>query len=199
MTGQPKIAPAATGAWTHAVRSELERIDNAVYVAVARTLTPTLDLALGDLSDSANHSRIWLAIAAGMSLSGGPRGRRAAAAGVAAIGLASVTVNIGLKPLWRRRRPDRVGAGVPQARHVRMPSSSSFPSGHSASAFAFSTAVGQLSPASSVPLRLLAATIAYSRIHAGVHYPGDVVIGSLTGAIAGEVIAGIHLRRRRRN
>jgi len=63
-----------------------------------------------------------------------------------------------------------------------MPTSRSFPSGHAASAFAFSSAVGGELPALSTPLRLAATTVAYSRVHAGVHYPGDVVIGALIGA-----------------
>lgn len=198
MSTPPITDAAPPGDRLRAVGTEAKRVDAAIYDAVAETPTPTLDLALGDLSDAANHSRLWLGIAAGLAVGGGPKGRRAAAAGVAAIGLASATVNVGLKPLWRRRRPDREGAGVPVARHVRMPSSSSFPSGHSASAFAFATAAGQVAPMTAVPLHLLAVTVAYSRIHAGVHYPGDVVIGSVAGAIAGEVVAGIHLRRRRR-
>jgi undecaprenyl-diphosphatase len=63
-----------------------------------------------------------------------------------------------------------------------MPRSSSFPSGHSASAFAFATGVGRTLPQAAVPLRALAAVVAYSRVHTGVHYPGDVVIGSLIGS-----------------
>ena len=55
-----------------------------------------------------------------------------------------------------------------------MPTSTSFPSGHAASAFAFAYAVGRRIPALAVPIRLLAAGVAYSRVHTGVHYPGDV-------------------------
>ena len=69
-----------------------------------------------------------------------------------------------------------------------MPTSRSFPSGHSASAFAFASAVGGVIPALSLPLHLAAAAVAYSRVHTGVHYPGDAVIGSLAGASAGQVV-----------
>ena len=62
-----------------------------------------------------------------------------------------------------------------------MPISTSFPSGHSAAAFAFATGVGHVMPRAAVPLRALAALVAYSRVHTGVHYPGDVVAGSLIG------------------
>jgi membrane-associated phospholipid phosphatase len=62
-----------------------------------------------------------------------------------------------------------------------MPSSSSFPSGHSAGAFAFAIGTGHVLPAAGIPLRALAALIAYSRVHTGVHYPGDVLAGALLG------------------
>jgi hypothetical protein len=55
------------------------------------------------------------------------------------------------------------------------------PSGHSASAFAFATAVGDELPLAWLPLHTLAAAITYSRVHTGVHYPGDVLVGSLMG------------------
>ncbi len=168
---------------------ELDALDLAVYRAIAATPTPTLDAALGRLSNAANYSRLWLGVAGGLAVFGRP-GRRSAALGLAAIGLASATVNIGAKQLHPRARPDRRAAGVPSARHVRMPDSTSFPSGHSASAFAFAVAAGDELPLLSFPLLVLAAAVAYSRVHTGVHYPGDVVIGSLIGSVcAGAVRA----------
>jgi membrane-associated phospholipid phosphatase len=108
-------------------------------------------------------------------------------------------VNLGLKSLYERDRPDRTGAGVVADRHVRMPTSSSFPSGHSASGFAFATAVGREIPSLALPLRVLAAAVAYSRVHTGVHYPGDAVAGSLVGGATGLIVGGatVKLRRRR--
>jgi undecaprenyl-diphosphatase len=70
-----------------------------------------------------------------------------------------------------------------------MPNSTSFPSGHAASAFAFAYAVGRHVPGLAVPIRLLAGMVAYSRVHTGVHYPGDVLIGSITGAGTGAMVA----------
>ena len=62
-----------------------------------------------------------------------------------------------------------------------MPGSTSFPSGHSASAFAFATAVGDELPLAWLPLHAVATAVTYSRVHTGVHYPGDVLVGSLMG------------------
>ena len=167
--------------WAEALR-ELGAVDQAVYQAVAHTPTPALDRPFRGLSNAANYSRLWLGIAAVIALTGGERGRRAALEGVLAIGVTSATINLGLKPLARRRRPDRAGTSHAGADQVRMPGSTSFPSGHAASAFAFAYAVGRHLPELAVPIRLLAAGVAYSRVHVGVHYPGDVVIGSVLGA-----------------
>jgi undecaprenyl-diphosphatase len=166
---------------------ELRALDRAVYAAVAGTPTPSLDAALQPLTSAADYSRLWLGVAAATALLGGRRGRRGALEGVAAIGLASASVNLVLKHVSRRRRPDRVGVGVPVARHVVMPTSTSFPSGHSAAAFAFAGGMADGVPALGIPLHLASATVAYTRVHSGVHYPGDVLAGSLVGIACGRL------------
>jgi membrane-associated phospholipid phosphatase len=170
---------------------ELGAVDRAVYEAVARTPTATLDGPVRRLSGAADRSRLWLGIAAAVALLGGHRGRRAALEGVVAIGVTSAAVNLVVKPVARRRRPDRARPARFEDRHVPMPRSASFPSGHAASAFAFAYAVGRHLPALAVPIRLLAAAVAYSRVHTGVHYPGDVVIGSVTGAGTAAMVAAV--------
>jgi membrane-associated phospholipid phosphatase len=177
---------------------ELGVVDRAVYAAVASASTPVLDVPVRRLSNAANNSRLWLGIAAGLAIAGGRRGRRAALTGTVAIGVTSALVNLGVKSLYARQRPDRAGAGVPDQRHVPMPSSSSFPSGHSAAGFAFASAVGRELPWLGSGLRFAAAAVAYSRVHTGVHYPGDTVVGSLIGAGTGQAVAGVMDRRRRK-
>jgi membrane-associated phospholipid phosphatase len=162
-----------------------------VYEAVARTPTGNLDVPVRRLSHAADHSKLWLAIAAVVAVAGGRRGRRAALEGVVAIGVTSATVNLGVKSIARRRRPERHATALFADRHVDMPASTSFPSGHAASAFAFAHAVGRHLPVLAVPIRLLAAAVAYSRVHTGVHYPGDVVIGSVTGAGTAAMVAAV--------
>jgi membrane-associated phospholipid phosphatase len=164
-----------------------DRLDVAIYASIARADTPRLDRFLPRLSRAANYGRLWLGSAAVLSLLGGPRGRRAAADGIASIVLTSAVVNAALKPLGRRRRPDVVARDVPVARHIRMPITSAFPSGHAASAFAFSAGVGARAPAAAIPLHALAALVSYSRVHTGVHYPGDVVAGALVGIVLARI------------
>jgi undecaprenyl-diphosphatase len=168
------------------ILGEINKLDQAVYAAVATSPTPTIDAGLRKLSDAANYSRISGGISIGLAVLGGSAGRKAAFRGMASIGVTSAVLNAAVKPIAHRARPDRDGAAVPAARHVRMPTSHSFPSGHSASAFAFAVGVGHVLPWSIPPLVLLAAGVAYSRVHTGVHYPGDVIIGSLSGLILAE-------------
>jgi undecaprenyl-diphosphatase len=180
------------------VLTELGQVDRAVYLAVAGTPTPTLDPPLRRLSRAADRSRLWIGIAAAMAVVGGREGRRAAGAGLVALAVDSAVVNAGFKLAARRTRPDRNAAGVPADRQVPMPHSASFPSGHAASAFAFANAVGQTLPIAAGPLRLLATVVAYSRVHTGVHYAGDVVVGAAIGATVGDIV-GWGLPRLRRS
>lgn len=57
----------------------------------------------------------------------------------------------------------------------------SFPSGHAATAFAGATALLRFLPRRAVPLYVLAAAIAWSRVYVGVHYVSDVVVGAGLG------------------
>ncbi len=181
------------------VLSELGSVDQAIYEAIAQVPTPVLDRQMRRLSQAANRSAIWLAIAGGLAAFGGGPGRRAAVRGTTTIGVTSALVNIGIKSLYNRPRPDRAGLGVPAVRQVPMPLSRSFPSGHSASGFAFATAVGHELPWLALPLRFLAAAVAYSRVHTGVHYPGDAVAGSIVGAAVGQTVTGLTDRAARRH
>ena len=180
------------------VLHELEELDVAVYQAVEATPTPLIDVPLRQLSRSANHAKLYMALAAMLFAVGGRKGRRAAVTGMAAVGLNSAVVNIPMKFAGRRPRPERGTVRIAEERHVKMPTSTSFPSGHSASGFAFAAGVAESIPALGVPLRGLATVVAYSRVHTGVHYPGDVIVGSLVRMAVGEGTARTARGLRRR-
>ncbi|MGW8064317.1 phosphatase PAP2 family protein [Streptomyces ziwulingensis] len=173
-----------------AVLGDLRAVDGALYGAVAATSTPTLDRALRRLSHAADHAKVSLGIAGALAL-GGARPRRAALVGVGAVAVASVSANLLGKRLVRRARPDREAARVTVDRHVPMPASASFPSGHTASAVAFATAVGVILPVAAVPLGALAGAVGYSRVHTGVHYPGDVAAGAVLGIASAAVALAV--------
>ncbi|KPI30613.1 phosphatase PAP2 family protein [Streptomyces sp. NBC_00080] len=178
---------------SHLVR-DLATMDQALYETVTVTRTPTLDSALRRLSAAADHSKLSFGVAAGLALCG-RRPRRAAVLGVAAIGVASATANLLGKKLVRRPRPHRAEDSPFPGRHVPMPQSASFPSGHTASAVAFAAAVGPTLPVSAVPLGLLACAVGYSRVHTGVHYPGDVVAGALLGTGSAALVLALTARK----
>jgi len=139
-----------------------------------------IDDLLVALSRSGDHSKLWLALAAAGAAFGGKRARRAAENGVAALAFTSATVNGPIKLLIGRRRPPA------QPRLLRRPRTSSFPSGHAASGFAFAVAATRELPEVGPLLLPLAGTVAYSRVYLGVHYPSDVLAGQRLGAALAE-------------
>jgi diacylglycerol kinase family enzyme/membrane-associated phospholipid phosphatase len=163
------------------------RADLRAFRAVARTRLPLVGAALPRLSRAADESRLWLAIAGVLAVTSGTVGRRAAARGVIALALTSALVNGPAKVLTGRGRPHL--EPVPELRRLAVaPTSTSFPSGHAASAFAFATAVGREHPRLRWPLYSLATAVAYSRVYTGVHYPGDVLVGGLLGVAVARLV-----------
>src|SRR5689334_10003040 len=117
------------------MRALVDTADQAIADALADTSTPRLDRLLVDISNAANYSRLWLATAAALAALGGDRGRRAACQGLLAIALTSAVTNLVLKPAAGRPRPaPSEQHPVAPSRRVRQPASTSFPSGHAASA-----------------------------------------------------------------
>ncbi|MBB4910626.1 bifunctional phosphatase PAP2/diacylglycerol kinase family protein [Actinophytocola algeriensis] len=131
------------------------------------------------LGRAANRSKLWFAIAA---LLIGKKGatRRAGLRGVAAIGIASFAASAVGKRLFPRRRPAAELLPV-YRRMTKRPTSSSFPSGHSASAFAFASAAAMEHRGAAAVTLPLAAAVGYSRVHTGVHWPTDVAAGAAIG------------------
>ena len=137
------------------------------------------------LSAAANKGKLWIGIAAVMALFPG-RTRRAAVHGLLAQAVASAVTNLGFKTLLPRARP--LPEHLPAFRFVHpQPTSSSMPSGHSASAVAFALGAGLVRPGLGAALAPLAAGVAYSRVHTGAHWPSDVFFGSAIGAGAAMV------------
>jgi len=136
------------------------------------------------LSWSANHSKLWIAIGACLAAWAGRFGRRAGLRGLGSVAVTSALVNLALKRIFRRHRPSL--RSVPALRRLsRQPSSTSFPSGHAASAGAFATGAASELPATALPIGAAAAAVAYSRVYTGVHYPSDVVVGAAIGVAIG--------------
>ena len=110
--------------------------------------------------------------------------RRGAIRGLGSLAFSSGLVNVVLKRIFGRVRPDLENLQA-HRRLRREPGTLSFPSGHSSSAAAFVTGVAMESPLVGAALAPVALGVGYSRVHVGVHYPGDVVAGlAVGGAVA---------------
>jgi undecaprenyl-diphosphatase len=165
--------------WLRRKFKRVGRTDQAIGGAVARIPVTDLDEGVKRLTRSANHGLLWFVIAAVLAIRKGVT-RRAALRGVVSITGASFTANVVLKTLFPRRRPPAELLPL-ERRLTKRPTSSSFPSGHAASAAAFTTAVALESPRAGLAVAPLAAAVAYSRVHTGVHWGSDVLAGAAVG------------------
>ncbi|MFD7231663.1 bifunctional phosphatase PAP2/diacylglycerol kinase family protein [Streptomyces sp. NPDC059881] len=187
----PGPRPVARSALARRVASVLAGWDRHAFDVVATRHWPGADPLLPRLSRGADHGLLWFGTAAGMAFLGrGARARRAAVRGVASLALASATINTVAKRSVRRARP--VLDAVPLVRQLKQqPFTTSFPSGHSASAAAFATGVAMESKAWGAVVAPVAAAVALSRVYTGVHYPSDVLVGAALGVGAAFAVRGL--------
>lgn len=102
-------------------------------------------------------------------------------------------VTYGMKYLVDRQRPyERYPDRVHAYSHENSPS---FPSGHTATAFALATSLSVKYPKWYViaPSAVWACSVGVSRMNEGVHYPSDVLAGAAIGA--GCAVANIYINR----
>ena len=67
----------------------------------------------------------------------------------------------------------------------------SFPSNHAANSFVFATVLSYFYDRKKISLYILASTIAFSRVYVGVHYPLDIIFGSIIGYIISWIILSL--------
>ena len=144
---------------------------------------PLADVVFPIASELGDFSLIWHLVNTGRgTLSNGEAD--ASLLFAALLGLESLTVNQGVKRLFRRSRP--TVAGDPRY-PVRRPTTSSFPSGHASAAFFAATIFIARDGRRSAPIWLgLAGTVAASRAFVRIHHPSDVVAGAAVGAVLGQ-------------
>jgi membrane-associated phospholipid phosphatase len=161
------------------------RFDDAVDHSLDRLRgNPVTDRVFYALTEAANFSLLWYAVAAVRAIVS-PRYRRDVVRLAVCIGIESVIVNQGLKRFFRRSRPDRTNHVDPH--DLRQPSTSSFPSGHASSAL---FAAGLLTDTDRRHRGLyygLAALVAASRPYVRIHHASDVLGGAVVGWMLGRI------------
>ncbi|MEU9033497.1 phosphatase PAP2 family protein [Streptomyces sp. NPDC048352] len=160
--------------------------DHRLTRRVATWDLPGVRRFLPAVEEAAEHTKLWWAAAVVMAAGGGWRGRKAAAAGIAGMAIAEVLSNGVAKQLVKRPRPP--AEWFPDDDVQDRPDSSSFPSGHTAAAVAFTAAVASCWPWAGAVCAVPAALVAVERVHRGAHYPSDVAAGAAIGGAAGAVV-----------
>ena len=180
--------------WSEQLLGHLDGFDHAVDARFDRHLrgNAAIDRVMYSVTELADFSLLWHLLAATRALRSDADLHDAVRTSVV-LGMEQTLVNAGLKSLFRRKRP------IPdfeRPHHLRVPRTSSFPSGHASAAFCAATL---LSDGRSRPTRLawfgLAGLVASSRVHVKIHHASDVIGGATVGLVAGQISKRLWRRR----
>ncbi len=158
-----------------------DSLDAIVYLEINRLPHPeAADRWLGRFSRAMTGGHGWIAVLVVAALVDRRRAWRVALHVLPALWLSTMTVEYPVKRFFRRQRPF---LAIVEAIVVgRKPGSFSFPSGHSAAAFAGASLLARQYPQAGRVFYCVAGLVAFSRVYLGAHYPGDVLTGGLLGA-----------------
>lgn len=158
------------------------RVDDALGRLRGRKWADRLFYGASSIGD---HGILWLLLAAVRALRGRHH-RRAAVRAAVGVGVESAIVNLGIKSLFRRRRPTLL-EGFTHPHTLRVPRTSSFPSGHATSAFTAATLLSDGDRALAPAYFAAATVVAASRIYVKIHHASDVLAGVGVGLVLGQV------------
>jgi undecaprenyl-diphosphatase len=171
------------------VSESVDRFDARVEARVVRIRGHGwLDRIFYTASFLADHGILWFAFAAIRYLSGVGGADAAHFAGIRAacgeLGQSGL-VNGPLKYMFRRARPVHE---VPRPYRLRVPRTTSFPSGHSSASFCAAVLLSQ-GTSWAWWLFPLAMIVSFSRVYVRIHHMSDVIGGAIVGAALGVAIA----------
>lgn len=171
-------APLREAAERQTLKAWATAVDLALYKKIrALAVDPDRTRYVKAYSSLGEHGAVWLGLGAAGALLDRPRRARWRRATVTVAGayLISTTIKVAIG----RKRP-----AVEDLPHLmQTPTGLSFPSSHSSSSFAAAQAYGTLLPAG--PLYVAAASMAFTRLYLGVHYPSDIAAGAALGTFLG--------------
>ncbi len=167
----------------------IQNLDSAVLLLIQEhlrcgLLTPVMVF----FSTLGNAGIAWIVLSLVLAVL--PKTRKCGVLMLASLLVCYLFNNILLKNLVARPRPyTRIEA---LTMLMRCPSDWSFPSGHACSSFAAAGAFFRVNREKGKVLRVLplgiAAVIAFSRLYVGVHYPTDVLVGTLIGVVGSGLV-----------
>ncbi|HVB97661.1 MAG TPA: diacylglycerol kinase family protein [Chloroflexota bacterium] len=155
-------------------------IDTAAALLVsALPHPPILNLLMQGLAQFMNRGDGWIIWLVGRTMSDPRRGLAVLGDVTPALWLTDLTVEGVIKPFFRRDRPFR--AQVLAEVIGQKPSGHSFPSGHTAAAFAGAWLLSHHFPRRAPIFYALASLVGFCRLYLGVHYLSDVLAGAASG------------------
>jgi len=175
--------------WWEGARRRFGATDTAIYLRINRLEGGLfVDRTLSFCSRILDWGELWILVTL-LAAQSDPTQSRLPALVIPPLWLTMLTVNFPIKSLFKRRRPFLVHE---RARLIgRRPKDSSFPSGHTAAAFAGATLLSVALPSLAPLFWIYAMVVAFSRVYQGVHFPADVLVGGIVGTMLATFYGGI--------
>jgi undecaprenyl-diphosphatase len=155
------------------------------------TANPLLDKVMPFITERDNWFLLYIFLFFFFFLKLGKYGAVVSIVVILAVTLVDQTTSSILKPLFERLRPCHELEGVRLL--VGCGGKYGFPSSHAANFFAAATVFSVFFPKYKILYLVIAFLVAYSRVYVGVHYPSDVIAGSLVGALGAFILCRLYV------
>lgn len=175
-------------------------IEYAILNLIQSMSSPFLDSFFSSVTHLGDGGFIWIVTGVLLIIYGGvKKKRRVLLCGftlLLALLFGFIGGNLTLKPIIARPRPYE-GLDIPLL--IKAPSDFSFPSGHTLSSFAASVSIFLYNRKYGAAAIILACVIAFSRLYLYVHFPSDILFGTVLGIVcafaAKYTVTKIHMKR----
>ena len=162
----------------------LNDLDLSLLVAIQGTRNAFFDAVMSAVSFLGNGGLIFIVLTVVLLIV--QKTRRCGVCAASALVLDALLCNVILKPLIARPRPfDLYNVFLRSDILIALPNDFSFPSGHTAAAFAFSTAIFCENKKCGAAAYAFSVLMGCSRLYLAVHYPTDVFAGAVLGIACG--------------